>query len=282
MSTLPNRGPSPHSEPRKGRENLALRTEVRWSMRSARCATSRYALVPRLDTNRTRAGQDEGGWRRHAENGNPTQSTEAVPKHLAAHSSVYAPARFFGLVLFDFVQCPFLRMTRRAASVRSFPHSEPRKGRENLALRTEVRWSMRSARCATSRYALVPRLDTNRTRAGQDEGGWRRHAENGNPTQSTEAVPKHLAAHSSVYAPARFFGLVLFDFVQCPFLRMTRGLLPCILRDPSPSTTLRVRMSAGQNERAGQDEGGLRLFHESRILRLPTAKRKYEQKMQIR
>ena len=52
----------------------------------------------------------------------------------------------------------------------SVPSFRAPKGRENLAIRTEVRKFTRSPRYATSHYALVPRLDTNRMRAGRDEG----------------------------------------------------------------------------------------------------------------
>ena len=101
-----------------------------------------------------------------------------MTRGLVPHNQ-HRPARFFGSSSYDFVQRLFLRMTRGLA-----PHNQHRPARFFGSIRRTsflrpflrmtrgwLRGSTRSARYATSRYALVPRLDANKTRAGRDEGG---------------------------------------------------------------------------------------------------------------
>ncbi len=66
---------------------------------------------------------------------------------------------------------------------------------------------------------------------------WRRHAENGSTTQSTVAVPKHLAAWYQ--RPARFFGLVPV-LSSCSCSQNDAGQASLSLRDPLASLGMRA------------------------------------------
>ena len=79
--------------------------------------------------------------------GSATQSARAVPKHLAALCP-YTPPRDSSGHLVGLRSFSVSQNDAGLPSMGSFPHSEPHKGRENPAIRTEVRKSTRSPRFA--------------------------------------------------------------------------------------------------------------------------------------